>query len=159
MRVFTEWEKVAQSCPTLRSDGLYGPWNSPGQNTAVSSLSLFQGIFPTQVSSLPAEPPGKQRILEWVAHPFSNSGSSGPRNQTRVSCIAGGFFTNWVIREALQLLNAETNFSLNPSFHSQNNSIPKFNKFFQLTANPAWICALIMSNCSCSKIPLMCLCL
>ena len=31
------------------------------------------------------------RILEWVAYPFS-SGSSQPRNQTRVSCIASGFF-------------------------------------------------------------------
>ena len=27
------------------------PWNSLGQNTAVGSLSLFQGIFPTQVSN------------------------------------------------------------------------------------------------------------
>ena len=27
---------------------LYGPWNSPGQNTGVGSLSLLQGIFPTQ---------------------------------------------------------------------------------------------------------------
>ena len=34
------------------------------------------------------------RILEWVAFPFS-SRFSWPRNQTRVSCIAGGFFTNW----------------------------------------------------------------
>ena len=34
------------------------------------------------------------RILKWVAYPFSNR-SSWPRNQTRVSCIAGGFFTNW----------------------------------------------------------------
>ena len=33
------------------------------------------------------------RILEWVAYPFSR-GSSQPRNQTRVSCITGGFFTN-----------------------------------------------------------------
>ena len=33
------------------------------------------------------------RILEWVAMPFS-SGSSPPRNQTGVSCIAGGFFTS-----------------------------------------------------------------
>ena len=40
------------------------------------------------------------RILEWVACPFS-SGSSQPRNRTRVSCIAGGFFTNWATREAL----------------------------------------------------------
>ena len=39
------------------------------------------------------------RILEWVAFPFSR-GSSQPRNRTGVSCIAGGFFTNWPIREA-----------------------------------------------------------
>ena len=39
------------------------------------------------------------RILEWVAFPLSR-GSSQPRNQTKVSCIAGGFFTNWAIREA-----------------------------------------------------------
>ena len=38
-------------------------------------------------------------ILEWVAYPFS-SRSSRPRNWTRVSWIAGGFFTNWAIREA-----------------------------------------------------------
>ena len=31
-------------------------------------------------------------ILEWVAIPFSR-GSSQPRNQTPVSCIAGRFFT------------------------------------------------------------------
>ena len=39
------------------------------------------------------------RILEWVAFPFS-SGSSQPRNQTGVSFITGGFFTNWAIKEA-----------------------------------------------------------
>ena len=40
------------------------------------------------------------RILEWVATSFSR-GSSQPRNQTQVSCIAGRFFTNWAMREAL----------------------------------------------------------
>ena len=39
------------------------------------------------------------RILEWVAFSFS-SGSSQPRDWTQVSHIAGGFFTNWTIREA-----------------------------------------------------------
>ena len=39
------------------------------------------------------------RILEWVAYPFSR-GSSQPRNQTAVSCIAGRFFINWAIKEA-----------------------------------------------------------
>ena len=52
-----------------------------------------------QADSLPAEPQGSPRILEWVAYPFS-SRSSQPRNWIRVSCIAGGFFTNWAIREA-----------------------------------------------------------
>ena len=33
---------------SLQTHGLYRPWNSPGQNTGVGSLSLLQGIFPTQ---------------------------------------------------------------------------------------------------------------
>ena len=101
--------KVTQSCPTL-CDPMDCPWNSPGQNTGVGSLSLLQGIFPTQGSN-PGLPhcrqilyqlsyKGSPRTLEWVAYPFSR-GSSQPRNWTRVSCIAGGFFNNWAIREAL----------------------------------------------------------
>ena len=89
---------------------LYGPWDSAGQNTGVGSLSLLQGIFPSQGSnpSLPhcrqilyeLSRQGNPRILEWVAYPFF-SGSSWPRNQTGVSCTASRFFTYWVIREAL----------------------------------------------------------
>ena len=44
---------------------------------------------------------GSPKILEWVAYPFSNR-SSQPRNQTGISHIAGRFFTNWAIREALK---------------------------------------------------------
>ena len=33
---------------SLQLHGLYSPQNSLGQNTTVGSLSLFQGIFPTQ---------------------------------------------------------------------------------------------------------------
>ena len=102
--------KVTQSCPTLWPHGLYNPWNSPGQNTGVGSLSLLQGIFPTQGSN-PGLPhyrqilhqlshKGSPRILEWVAYPFSRE-SSWPRNRTGVSCIAGGFFTDWAMRETL----------------------------------------------------------
>ena len=40
--------KVTQWCPSL-CDPIDSPWNSPGHNTRVSSLSLSQGIFPTQV--------------------------------------------------------------------------------------------------------------
>ena len=56
--------KVAQSCPTLCDP----------------MECIVHGI-------------PQARILEWVAFPFSG-GSSQPRNQTRVSCIAGGFLTN-----------------------------------------------------------------
>ena len=94
---------------SLWPHGLYSPWNSPGQNTGVGSLSLLQGIFPTQGSN-PGLPhcrwvlyqlshKGSPRMLEWGACPFS-SRSSRPRDQTGVSCIAGGFLTNWAIREA-----------------------------------------------------------
>ena len=41
---------------SLWPHGLYSPWNSPGQNTGVGTLSLFQGIFQfrdwTQVSRI-----------------------------------------------------------------------------------------------------------
>ena len=46
--------------------GLYSPWNSPGQNTRVGSLSILRGIFPTQGSN-----PGLQhcrRIISQLSH-------------------------------------------------------------------------------------------
>ena len=85
----TPWT-VARQAPL--SIGLYSPWNSPGLNTGVGSLS--QGIFPTQglnqgVSHCRRIPyqlshKGSPRVPEWVAYPFS-TGSSQPRNLTRVS--------------------------------------------------------------------------
>ena len=51
---------------SLWPHGLYSPWNSPGQNTGVGSLSLLQGIFPTQGSN-----PGLldcRRILYQLSH-------------------------------------------------------------------------------------------
>ena len=98
---------------SLRPHGLYSPWNSPGQNTGVGSLSLLQGIFPTQGSNpgllhcrqilYQLSHKGSPRILEWVACPFSR-GSSRHRNWTGISCIEGGFLTNWAVREALSIL-------------------------------------------------------
>ena len=49
---------------------------------------------------------GSPRTLEWVAYPFS-SRSCWPRNQTRVSCVAGKFFTSWATREAPYLALVE----------------------------------------------------
>ena len=65
----SEWVKVAQSCLTLCD---------PVDYTVHGTLQA--------------------RILEWVAFPFSR-GSSQTRDRTRVSRIAGGFFTSWAIRE------------------------------------------------------------
>ena len=48
----------------------------------------------------------KARILDWVAFPFSR-GSSQPMNRTGVSCIAGGFFTNWAIKIPLKFETSE----------------------------------------------------
>ena len=68
---------VTQSCPTL-SDAM--DCSPPG--------SSVQGIL-------------QARILEWVAM-SSSRGSSQPRDQTQVSCTAGGFFTIWATREAIE---------------------------------------------------------
>ena len=101
--------KVKGVSDSLQPHGLHSPWNSPGQNTGVGSFSLLQGIFLTERSN-PGLPhcrqilyqlshQGSPRKLEWIAYPFSR-GSFWPRNWTRVSYIAGGFFTRWTTREA-----------------------------------------------------------
>ena len=190
LRPYSHWQwKLLSHVWLFAIHGLYSPWNSPGQNTGVGSLSLLQGIVPpwdwnqvsrtaggfftswatvqfssvqslsrvqlfatpwiaahqaslsitssqsslklTSIESvmpsshlilchplflLPPILPSirvfsnestlcmswatrEAQILEWVAYPFS-SGSSRPRNRTRVSCIAGRFLINWAIREA-----------------------------------------------------------
>ena len=107
---------VAQSWTRLKrlsSSRIYSPWDSPSQDTGMGSLSLFQGVFPTQVKprspalqvdSLKLGHKGSPRIPEWVAYPFS-SRYSQPRNQTGFSYIAGRFFsfgisslTCWIFR-------------------------------------------------------------
>ena len=108
---FSKWKSLS-SAWLFETPWTYNPWNSPGQNTRVGNHSLLQGIVPTQGSNpdLPhcrwilyqLSHQRSARILEWVAIPFSR-GSSQPRNWTGVSCIAGGFFTNWAMKEAPEL--------------------------------------------------------
>ena len=43
-----ESESRSVMSDSLWPHGLYSPWNSPGQNIGVCSLSLLQGIFPSQ---------------------------------------------------------------------------------------------------------------
>ena len=75
--------KSLQLCPTL-CDPIDG--SPPG--SAVCRWILYQLSHKWSPS-----------VLEWVAYPVSSE-SSWPGNRTRVSCIAGGFLTNWAIREA-----------------------------------------------------------
>ena len=69
---------VTQSCLTL-----YDPMDCSPPSSSVRGI-IFQA-----------------KILEWVAISFSR-GSSLPRDQTQVSCIADRFFTVWATREALE---------------------------------------------------------
>ena len=55
-RAPTHWHVHAQSCPTLRPNGLdptrpLRPWDFPGKNTGVGCCFLLQGIFPGQGSN------------------------------------------------------------------------------------------------------------
>ena len=75
----SESESHSVLSDSLRLHGLDSPLNALGQNTGVGSLSLLQGIFPTQ-------------------------------DQTQVSCVAGGFFTNWAIRSILKEISPEYSF-------------------------------------------------
>ena len=109
---------VAQSCPTLLDPTDLQPSRSSVRGILQArilewvAMSLLQGIFPTQGLNpgllhcrqifYQLSHKGNPRILGWVAYPFS-SGSSWPKDQTRVSCIAGQFFTNWALREAQNL--------------------------------------------------------
>ena len=94
--------------PRLQVDSLLSESTEKPMTTGVSSLSLLQGIFLTQESNQgllhcrqilyrPSHQ-GSPRTLEWVAYPFSR-GFSWPRNQTRISGIAGRFFTVWATRK------------------------------------------------------------
>ena len=73
-----KWDEVAQSCPTLCDPVDCSP-----------PCSYVHGIL-------------QARILEWVAVSFSR-GSSGPRDQTQVSRIAGRRFNLWATREARKM--------------------------------------------------------
>ena len=81
----SESESRSVVSDSLRPNELYSPWNSSGQNTGVGSLSLLQGILPTQGSNpslwhcrqilYQLSHKGSPRILEWVAYPFPRGSS------------------------------------------------------------------------------------
>ena len=66
---------------SLQPHGQYSPWNCPGQNTGVGSLSLLQNIFPTQVSN-----PGLPHCGQ-IFSQLSHKGSPEPHWVTSSFCI------------------------------------------------------------------------
>ena len=59
----SESENRSVVSDSSKPHGLYSPWNSPGQNTEVGSLSLRQGIFSTQGSN-PSLPHCRQNLYQ-----------------------------------------------------------------------------------------------
>ena len=81
-QIKSKWKwKLLSLSDSLGPQGLYSPWNYPGQSIGVGSHSILQGIFPTQGSNpgllrcrrslYQLSHKGSPRILEWVAYPFS----------------------------------------------------------------------------------------
>ena len=110
--LFYTWNEVQKSYSLFSlSRILQFPQIPPGQSTPSRSGKPClpprdlpnPGIEPTsptlQVHSLPVEPQAKPKntgvvslsLLQWIFPTLESNG---------VSCIAGGFFTNWAIREA-----------------------------------------------------------
>ena len=104
--------KVASSCPALCNPKDYtvhgilqarilelvafpfSRGSSPTQRLNPGLLHRLQIVYQLSYNR-------SLRILEWVAYPFS-SRSSQPKGKTRVSCVAGAFFTTWAMKEALK---------------------------------------------------------
>ena len=91
-------QKINRHLPPVVSDsfwpnGLYSPWNSPGQNTGGGSLFLLQGIFPTQGlnSGVPH--------CRWILYQLSHKGTQvQPVNKSLIlssnnpqSCYLGSY--------------------------------------------------------------------
>ena len=80
--LLSESESRSVMPDSLQPHGLYSPWNSPGQNTGVSSLSFLQGILPTQGSN-PGLPHCRQ-ILYQLSHIFAKLHMSNFQNWLRI---------------------------------------------------------------------------
>ena len=66
LSLLRESESLSVVSDSLRPHGLHSPWDSLGQNPGVGSLSLLQGIFPTQ--GLNPGLPYCRRILYQLSH-------------------------------------------------------------------------------------------
>ena len=99
--------KVTQLCPTLCNPmDLYSPWNSPGQNTGVGSLSLLQGTSPTQGSN------SGLTHCRWILYQLSHKGSPNWRSVSSVQLLSHVrlFATPWTaaLQASLSITNSRS---------------------------------------------------
>ena len=93
----------------MQPHGLYSPWNSPGQNTGMRSVSLFQGIFPNQGLN-PGLPHCRQTLYQPSHNPSSILKSRDITLPTKVHLVKAMVFPvvmygckSWTIKKAEHL--------------------------------------------------------
>ena len=108
-------EEVVKLKPLYTVGGNVKGWNHYGKQWFLKKLKIELCVCSVisdslQPHGLTYNLPGSSlhgilqaRILEWIAIVFSRR-SSQPRDRTRVSYIAGRFFTIWATREAYDLI-------------------------------------------------------
>ena len=102
--------------PGLKFHGL--PWNSPGQSTGVGSLSLLQGITPTQESN--PDLPHCRQILHQLSHNRSPEYWSGELIPSSADLPRPGIETG---SSALQVDSLPTELSGKPKIYFINSKV------------------------------------
>ena len=113
--------KVSQSCPTPCD--YMDSWNSPGQNTELGSISLLQGIFPTQGSN-----PGLPHH-RWILYQLSRSSvtQSCPTLCNPMDYSTPGFPVHHQLQELAQTPVHQVGDAIKPSHSLLSPSPPTFN--------------------------------
>ena len=88
-------------------------WSRDAELTSPKVKVKVSQLLPTLCNPMDYTVHGilQDRILEWLAYPFSR-GSSQPRDRTQVSRTAGRFFTSWATRNTSKLHVHVKQFSL-----------------------------------------------
>ena len=110
--LFTSWKRgtVLLFWGLLRRNGLsQSIWRGLNDGEKESESEITQSCL-TLCNPMDCSLPGfsvhgifQARVLEWAAISFSR-GSSWPRDQTQVSCLAGRHFILWATREAQMMV-------------------------------------------------------
>ena len=103
---------------SLQPHGLYSPWNSPGENTGVGSLSLLQEILPTQGSN--SGLPHCRQIL----YQFSSVAQSCPTLCDPMNCSTPGLPVHHQLLEFTQTHIHRVGDAIQPSYPLSSPSPP-----------------------------------